>query len=439
MRPRGLLIASLVLAALAAAVWWSNREKKKEEPDAKSSPKLLSLKQDDITRIEILRSEGETTRIEKGQDGVWRITSPEPLPGDRDAISSLVSSVASLEADKIVEEKPEDLAPFGLKEPRTRVVVTLKDGSARTVLLGDDAPVGSGGFAQLQGDPRVYLLTSWVKGGLDKLAVDLRDKRLLTFDREKIVRVELQRGAQTIEFSRNARGDWVISRPQTYRADGWSVDDFIRRLQDLKLDPLLTSDQKADLERQFKAGAPAVTVTVTDAAGAQKLELRKSKENYYARSSVVEGFHRIQEFDAKAIDKGLDDFRNRKLFDFGFDDPSRIEYRGPKRQLALNKSGEKWLDGLKPVDAVGVQTLIDRLRDLTATGFPAAGFTSPEIEITVKAKSEEKVLIAKSGDKYIARREGEPALYELTASAIEDLEKAAADVKEAPSAGQEKK
>lgn len=431
MRLRGLLIAAAVLAALAAAVWWSNRQKK-EEPESQAQPKLLSLKQDEIAKLEILRREGETTRIEKGGDGAWRITSPEPLAADRSAVESLVSSAASLNADKVVEEKPEDLAVFGLQEPHARVVITLKDGKTRTVLLGDDAPVGGGGFAQLEGDPKVYLLTSWVKGGLDKLAVDLRDKRLLTFDRDKIVRVEIARKMEAIEFSKNAQGSWVISRPQMYRADGWSVDDYIRRLQDLKLDPLLTSDQKADLEKQFKTGEALAAVTVTGAAGAQRLELRKNKDKYYARSSAVEGFHLVQEFDAKALDKGLDDFRNKKLFDFGFDDPSKIEYRGQKRQLSLGKSGEKWTDGGKPMDAVGVQGLIDRLRDLSAVSFPASGFTQPLLEVTVTAKGVEKVLISKSGDKYIARREGEPPLYEIAVSSVEELEKAASDVKETP-------
>jgi len=435
MRPKGLLIATAVLAALAAAVWWSSRQKK-EEPEGPSSPKLLSLRQDEITKIEILRREGETTRIEKGSDGAWRITAPEPLAADRSAVESLVSSAAALNADKAVEEKPEDLAVFGLKEPHARVVITLKDGKTRTVLLGDDAPVGGGGFAQVDGDPKVYLLTSWVKGGLDKLAVDLRDKRILTFDRDKLVRLEIARKKETFEFSKNAQGSWVISRPQMYRADGWSVDDYIRRLQDLKLDPLLTSDQKADLEKQFKGGETVAAVTVADAAGLQKLELRKNKDKYYARSSVVEGFHLVQEFDAKALEKGLDDFRNKKIFDFGFDDPSKIEYRGPKRQLSLSKSGEKWTESGKTMDSVGVQTLIDRLRDLSAVSFPSTGFTQPLIEIAVTAKGAEKVLISKSGDKYIARREGEPALYEIAASSVEDLEKAASDVKEAP---QEKK
>jgi hypothetical protein len=56
------------------------------------------------------------------------------------------------------------------------------------------------------------------------------------------------------------------------------------------------------------------------------------------------------------------------------------------------------------------------------------------IEVAVTAKATERVSIAKAGDKYIARREGEAALYELDAKVVEELRKAAADVKEEPKA-----
>jgi hypothetical protein len=56
------------------------------------------------------------------------------------------------------------------------------------------------------------------------------------------------------------------------------------------------------------------------------------------------------------------------------------------------------------------------------------------IDLTVTSndgKRVEKVLIAKSGDKYVAKRDGEPSLYELDAKPVEDLQKSAADVKPA--------
>ena len=47
-------------------------------------------------------------------------------------------------------------------------------------------------------------------------------------------------------------------------------------------------------------------------------------------------------------------------------------------------------------------------------------------------KRVEKVMVAKNGDKYLAKRENEPALYELNVSAVSELQKSAADLKPAP-------
>ena len=43
-----------------------------------------------------------------------------------------------------------------------------------------------------------------------------------------------------------------------------------------------------------------------------------------------------------------------------------------------------------------------------------------------------KVLISKSGDNYIAKRENEPSFYQLDGKPVEELQKSAADVKPAP-------
>jgi hypothetical protein len=60
------------------------------------------------------------------------------------------------------------------------------------------------------------------------------------------------------------------------------------------------------------------------------------------------------------------------------------------------------------------------------------------MELTVtsnEGKRAEKVLISKPGDNYIAKRENEPALYQLDSSSVTDLQKLAAEVKPAPPAG----
>ena len=61
MRPRGLLIAVVVLAALGGAVWWSNKVKKAEEgkPPSDAAPKILSIPEDQFAGIEIRKNDAE--------------------------------------------------------------------------------------------------------------------------------------------------------------------------------------------------------------------------------------------------------------------------------------------------------------------------------------------------------------------------------------------
>jgi Domain of unknown function (DUF4340) len=175
---------------------------------------------------------------------------------------------------------------------------------------------------------------------------------------------------------------------------------------------------------------------VTDASGTQTLDVRKNKDDYYAKSTAVEGVYKVASDVGQALDKSVDDFRTKKLFDFGFTDPDKIAFRDDAKTYYLTKGGQDWwLPDGKKADAIPAETYLQKVRDLSASKFVDSGFTSAAMELTVTpggGKAPEKVLIAKNGEQYVAKRENEPALYELDASAVKDLEKAASDLKPAP-------
>ena len=66
---------------------------------------------------------------------------------------------------------------------------------------------------------------------------------------------------------------------------------------------------------------------MTDASGTQQMESagKDKDKNYYAKSSVVDGVYKVPTDLGDGLDKRLDDFRNKKLFDFGWSDPNKIE------------------------------------------------------------------------------------------------------------------
>src|SRR5579864_964482 len=166
MKSSGLIIAAVVLAALTGVLYWSNRHPPSENT-AKASvdtpPKILTLKQEDISKIAIRKKGGEELDLAKGDAGKWQITAPKPLGADQEAVSSLLSTVSSLNADRLVEDKAGDLSQYGLAQPAIELDVTTKEAKPQKLLLGDDTPAGSAVFAKLEGDPRIFTIATYTK------------------------------------------------------------------------------------------------------------------------------------------------------------------------------------------------------------------------------------------------------------------------------------
>jgi ribosomal protein L12E/L44/L45/RPP1/RPP2 len=438
MKPKGLLIAVVLLAVLGGLIWWSNKKQlAASKAPATTETKILTIPEDQIQEVKIQHANGDIVDLRR-DSGKWRIVQPKQLSADPDTSSSLVSALTSVNADKTIEDKATDVSPYGLNHPTLDVTVTKKDGGTNELLIGDDTPNGSGSYAKLPNDPRVFTVLSFVKTGLDKSFNDLRDKRLLAFDSDKLTRVELTAKGQPVEFSKNGQNEWEILKPRPLRADSAQVDTLIGKLKDAKMDATVSADDAKKAATAFASGTKVATATVTDSSGTQTLEVRKDKDkNYYAKSSAVEGIFKITSDLGDALDKGVDDFRNKKLFDFGFSDPSKLDIKNGATSVTYTKTGDKWMSGSKAMDNSTVQNLIDKLRDLSATKFPTegAGAGAPVFEATVTSntgKRMEKATIAKQGSQYFAKREGEPSIYELDGKAVEDLQKAASDVKEQP-------
>jgi hypothetical protein len=445
MRIRGLLIAVAALAVLGGLVWWSNKAEKAKEgqPSKDAPPKVVQIPEDQIRQIEIAKKDAETTTIRKNDANKWELTAPKPLSVDQDAANSVASSLSSLSSDRLIEEKAEDLAQYGLAAPAVVVTVTKKDGKTEKLLLGDETPTGGGVFVKLAGDARVFSIATYNKSSLDKTWKDLRDKRLLTFDSDKLVRVELSAKTQGLEFGKNNQNEWQIVKPRPLRADSFQIEEVIRKLKDAKMDTSVSDEDAKKTVSSIASAKPVAVAKVTDANSTQQIEVRKDKDNnYYARSSVVEGTHKVGSDLGEGLDKALDDFRNKKLFDFGFSDPTKVEINRGGKVAAYQKSSDKWMLGQKQMDSASVQALIDKLRDLSSIKYLEKGFTTAEIEATVTSndgKRVEKVAISKSGNSYFAKRENESTIYELDGKAVEELEKAAGDVKEFQPPKDEKK
>ena len=433
MKLYNLMFAAVILLALGGALYWS--EHRKPEADAPkasdASPVILKLDNTAITKVELKKKDAEPIVLTKSASGAWEITQPKPLAADQSNVSSTLSSLSSLTSERVVDDKPSNLQQYGLAAPAVEVSVTEKDNKSQKLLLGDDTPTGSAVYVMLAGDPRVFTIASYHKSTIAKSLNDLRDKRLLPMSADQISRVDIIRKNQTIEFGRN-KEEWQILQPQPLRADSSQVSDLVQKLTDAKMD--LNEADTSNAASSFASAVPVAIAKVTGPSGTQELEVRKSKDIYLAKSSAVEGVYKVNADVPQAMDKDVDDFRNKKLFDFGYSDPEKVELSfGAKSFLFTRTNQDWWLSG-KKMDVDGIGALLANLRELSADKFVTNGFSNPTLNATVTTedgKRIEKISIAKTSDGYVAQRENEATLYHLQPSAIDTLQKSAEDIKPA--------
>src|SRR5580658_354777 len=440
MKPGGLFTAIGVLIVLSGLMWWFNKHPTTATASkTPAAPKLISVDAKQIEDIRLVKAGSDPIELAKLADS-WTITKPSAMPADQDAVNMLTGSIATLNADRLIDDNPTSLNDYGLSMPTEEIDVTLKGGKTTKLLLGSDTPAATGTYAKLESDPKVYTLPTYLKTSFDKTVNDLRDKRLLTFNQDKLTAVTITSKGQTYEFGKNAQGDWQITKPKPMRADSLQVDDLIRKLKDAKMDLTAANPDPKAAAAQFAAGEKTGTVSTTDNLGTQTVEIHKSKDKdggYYAKTTAAAGIYKVAGDVGDSLGKSVDDYRNKKLFDFGFNDPTKLEING----VAYQKSGDKWTSGSTAYDAGTVQAVIDKLRDLSASKFSDKMTGAQTLTVGITSGDNhryEKVTLYKDGASYDAQRDGEPAVYAIEAKDVDDLQKAIAGIKQQAAAAKKK-
>ena len=429
MKIRSLIVAALAFLVLGGLLYWS--EHRKEDNTSKVSadvpPSILKLDQSAITKLEVKKKGAPPVLLTKAESGNWQITEPKPLAADQSAVSGMLSTLSLLNSERLVEENAADLKRYGLDQPSVEVEISEKTNQSKKLLIGDDTPTGGAVYAMLAGRPHVYTIATFNKNSVDKGLNQLRDKRLFTIDADKVSRIELRHGGQYIEFGRD-KDEWQILKPKPMRADSSQVSELVQKLADARMEIPSADIGDKLATSSFASGIPLATAKVTDASGTKQIEVRKNKDDYYAKSSMVDGVYKIGADLGHSLDKKLEEFRNKKVFDFGFDDPDQIELHNGDKTYYLMRKGQDWWSNGKKMDSTSVQSLVAKFRELTASKFVESGFSKPIINASVVSrdgKKTEKVSIAKSRDGYLAKLENEPSLYGLDASSVDELLKAA--------------
>lgn len=453
-----LIVAIVVLAALGGAIYISNQNEAAKEgrrdPDA--PPRILEIPEADVAEIRFERP-GEPATVVKREDGAWVITAPERLEAPPATIATVTSAASTLDSERIVAETQTGLDAYGLEPPLATVTFTMQDGSVHTLSIGEDTTDGTGTYATVSGDPRLYTVPAFRKATFDMGLMDLRERHLLRFDTDQVTQLQFQSAGNAPFRLTSADSRWRIESPRSARADGGLITSLLAALRDIEIDPeaaqpdrdLSGTDQSEgnqnDALQQFANAAQFATATLETPDGELTLEVHQTGGQFFARSNQIEGVFPVTVSAPQALDVSYEDLLNKRLFDFGFETPVRIRHTLNGDERVIEKYEDIWLENGRTLDSVTVQNFIAELRELEASRFEDGGFGEATMEISVTMSSTpntldegdgaepatETVLLQETENIFLASRPGEPGVYWVEQGDVAGLRQAAAAVREA--------
>ena len=127
MKPAPLLIAVGILAVLGALVWYTE----KNPPETgEQKPEIVSLEEDDIVGVTISRPDKDPITLQRGEDNEWQFGEPYTFPVGESPVNTMISNLASMNADRLVDEQVRNWGRYGLDGAGTlEVSAVVKTGA----------------------------------------------------------------------------------------------------------------------------------------------------------------------------------------------------------------------------------------------------------------------------------------------------------------------
>lgn len=410
---------------------------------------VIAFDRKNVTGLD-LDVNGDQMALAAEQPGKWRIVKPRALSADTDLVSEFLDKLEGAKATEFVDDAPKSLAPYGLDKP-ARVTVWVgrdKDRAARTLLVGRPVPEKKGVYVKREGEPGVILTAEALWTAFPKTVAALRDKTVVSYAYDKLAKVEITHGRETIDLEKDGTA-WKLTAPEALRADSGAVTQLLWKIRDLRALGFL-AEGAADVPRFLAKPEVTVKLWETGAKEPKTLLLQSSAERrggQPAALAAVQGEGPVVLVEGKALAEltpGVAELRDRTVFpSFDLGDVKRARVAGGDKPLVVEKTGETEWKQVEPTrgatkDGRVANVLLAlkalKWKEIASKGGDEAkfGLDKPELEVTVfKGDGGElgTLLVGRSdGAVTYVKLKAEPGIFAVSSKDLEDLRKARADI-----------
>jgi hypothetical protein len=360
----------------------------RQEADAK----LLPFSPDEATELVLSGPEGRIV-CRKTRDR-WRVTEPIAAAADEGSVTRLLEDLAEARVEQTAVEKPDDLAAFGLAQPRVIAVTAGSSGSKAPgsrpeplgagsrepgaapqarIEVGATNPTGEFVYARRGRDGPVLLVRQRLGQTVAKSLYDLRDKTVLDLSPEEVTAITFRHRDRTVRLVRErpdgARGapgsgrepesprsrepavaGWKLVEPLHARADRGAIDRMFNLISYVRAEEFVAEKPK-DLA-QYGLAPPLATARFEMTSGRSKslligrqIEVGATRRAY-ARAPGSGPVFTINDNLPQDASRPPEAWRDRRVTDFVRADAAELRLISPARTVIAAKvegeNGAEW-------------------------------------------------------------------------------------------------
>lgn len=429
-----------------------------KSPSDLRSRSVLSFDPKSITEIHYIKPEGFSCK----KDGdKWKIIHPLSVDADSQTIDYILTELQSLQV-KSFEADDVTVIPvldkYGLDSPR--IQLSLTDGKKKHGIdIGSDVPNDTEqdstekGYVYVKSHDHggIFTVSRKIIQLLEKTLFDLRNKRIVDFERGDTIKFEIEHGPQRTIGIKLGENSWELQGTDKIKADSRAVSDLIFGVDSLEAVAFETNPDKNLVS--YGLDPPITRVKFTIRGVARNIELhigRTADDNtVFVKTYTSQQITRVKRDLIDKIAKGVAWLRDKHLFNFNINDPTRltINYDDLSQESGLDtftcqRLGSNWRLTLPVKEDANNSAVNDMLYDLidlkvaeylTTTELDkigqsqdTTGLDEPTIQITIVLRDQKSYTLQIGNEdrngNYYANFKTQPTLvFIINASVIPDL------------------
>jgi hypothetical protein len=350
---RVLIYAAVLAAVLGYLYGVEIKEKEQKQAKEEESQKIVHLEKDKIVRVDLKSSDHGTIELRKPAD-VWVLTAPVKTKCAKAPVESLIKSAISAKPEKTILEKDVKWDEYGLDKPEFTITLYTNDDKKTELSFGASNPAKTSYYMRVDDQPKLLLVADTLKNALNKTALDLRDKSVLTIPAEDVDHVIISEKSVETELKREAPDRWVMTRPEQTRVKTTLIEGDIKSVTILSAKDIIDEPKKDGdpygldkPEKTFMLSGGKLQQTLEIGKAVDKKEKKESspqsQPSYYARVKGQDTVYVVDGRILKMMKTDPKELKDRSVLSFNPNDIEKVEIElDGKTWLASRQEDRKW-------------------------------------------------------------------------------------------------